>query len=286
MELKLTDLEEKTGEVESADGVKIFYRKYNAQEERARLVIVHGLGEHSGRYGNVVSELLPLGISIWALDLRGHGMSEGKRGHVQSFNDYIGDVLSTIKLAREGMGVGIKCFVLGHSMGGLIVLDFALEFPELIDRVTVSSPSLGIGFKVPFIKRALGKIMSSLFPALTLPHGMDISKLSHDREVVRSYADDPLVHDRVSVRWFTEVQKTMDKVNNSADRVKIPLLMQLAGDDHLTDVNASKRFFDGLTVDDKTLHIYERLYHEIYNEKEELRSRPLQDLSKWVDAHL
>jgi len=128
--------------------------------------------------------------------------------------------------------------------------------------------------------------MSSVFPALALSHGMEVSKLSHDRETIRAYADDPLVHDRVSVGWFAEFQKAMGKVNNSANKLKTPILMQLAGDDYLTDVNASRNFFERLTVGDRILKVYEGLYHEIYNEQEELRLGPLRDLVSWVGGHL
>jgi len=100
--------------------------------------------------------------------------------------------------------------------------------------------------------------------------------------VVRAYADDFLVHDRVSARWFTEIVRSMEDVNRSASKVTVPILMQLAGDDHLTNAARSREFFDRLSVDDKRLHVYDDFYHEIYNEKEELRMRPLADLETWV----
>jgi len=155
-----------------------------------------------------------------------------------------------------------------------------------MNGVILSSPSLGIGVKVPFLKKAIGKFMSSVAPGLTLSNGIDITKISHDKQVVRAYEDDALVHDRVSARWFTEFMKAIEKAGNSAPELKVPILMQLAGDDALTDVNASQKFFDGLTVDDKAVYVYEKLYHEIYNESEELKSGPLQDLDDWIKAHL
>lgn len=120
---------------------------------------------------------------------------------------------------------------------------------------------------------------------MTFANGLDITKLSHDEAVVRAYADDPLVHDRVSVRWFTEIVRTMEEVNESAPRITVPILMQLADNDHLTDAARSREFFDRLNVEDKRLHVYDGFYHEIYNEKEELRMRPLDDLETWVKDH-
>jgi alpha-beta hydrolase superfamily lysophospholipase len=280
------DLQEKTGTFESSDGLKIFYREFVAENERARLVVAHGIGEHSGRYRNVVEKLVPRNISVWAMDLRGHGKSEGRRGHILAFDDYVNDVSTMVEAAKREMQEERKYFLLGHSMGGLIALDFALRYPARMNGVILSSPSLGIGVKVPFIKKAVGKFMSSVAPGLSLSNGIDITKISHDKKVVRAYEDDALVHDRVSARWFTEFMKAIEKVGNSAPELKVPILMQLAGDDALTDVNASQKFFDGLTVDDKAVYVYEKLYHEIYNESEELKSGPLQDLDDWIKAHL
>jgi alpha-beta hydrolase superfamily lysophospholipase len=281
----MTDQQETTGTFESTDGLKMFYREYRAEEERARLVIAHGIGEHSGRYRNVVHTLLPDGISVWAVDLRGHGKSGGRRGHVSAFDQYLHDLLLILKIVREGMPEGRKCFLLGHSMGGLIALDFVIHYPDAVDGVVISSPSLGITVKVPPAKKMLGKVMSSVLPGLTLANGLDVTKLSHDEQVVRAYVDDPLVHDRVSTRWFTEIVRTMEEVNESASKVTVPIMIQVAGDDHLTDAARSQEFFARLSVEDKSLHVYDGFYHEIYNEKEELRTKPLADLDAWVKDH-
>jgi len=114
-------------------------------------------------------------------------------------------------------------------------------------------------------------------------NGLDVAMLSHDESVVRAYVEDPLVHDRVSARSFTEFLRAMEYVNSSATKLKIPILMQLAQDDHLTDPLVSEEFFERLTVRDKTLRVYEGLYHEIYNEKKELRRKPLEDLQAWLE---
>jgi len=160
-----------------------------------------------------------------------------------------------------------------------------MHYPQIVDGLIISSPSLGITVKVPPVKRLLGKAMSSVLPGLTLSNGLDVTKLSHDEGVVRAYVDDPLVHDRVSARWFTEIVRTMEEVNRSASKVAVPILMQLAGDDHLTDAARSREFFDRLNVEDKRLCVYDGFYHESYNEKEELRTRPLADLDAWVKNH-
>jgi lysophospholipase len=162
----------------SHDGLKIFYREYRADNERARLVIAHGLAEHSGRYGNVIEWLFPDDISIWALDHRGHGQSDGPRGHISSFDQYVNDLKGMLEIAKAGIGENTRLFLLGHSMGGLISLMFAFKHPDMIDGLIVSSPGLGVKVKIPAFKVFMGKLMSSIWPGLSLGNELDSSKIS------------------------------------------------------------------------------------------------------------
>jgi alpha-beta hydrolase superfamily lysophospholipase len=282
----LTEFQEVKSSFTSSDGLQIFYRMRQADPERARLVIAHGLGEHSGRYVHLTQQLAQRGFSTWAFDLRGHGKSRGKRGHIQSFTQYLDDSARLIKQVRNNQPNGIPCFFLGHSLGGLIVLYFALRFPTLISGVVASSPALGMGVEVPILRKALAKIMSSLWPGLTQSNQLDPAKLSHDRDIARAYEDDDLVHDRASARWYTEFLAAMETVHREASQLKIPILLQVAGDDHLVDSDATGRFFEKLEVKDKTLLIYDGLYHEIYNELKEQREKVLCDLENWLADHL
>ena len=270
----------------STDGVKIFYRHYPAESERARMVIAHGLGEHSGRYGNVVERMLPKGISVWVPDHRGHGQSEGKRGHVLNFVQYLSDLRLSVELAGGDRPEGMKCFLLGHSMGGLIALYFAQQFPGLIDGVIASSPALGMVIEVPSAKKVLGSFMSTIWPEMTMGNDLDAGKVSHDPKIVRAYETDPLVHDRVSARFFTEFIAAMETVHAQASSLKGPTLLQVAGDDLLVNARSSVQFFEKLDIEDKTLHVYEGGYHEIYNEEDDLRSRVLKDLEDWLEKRL
>jgi alpha-beta hydrolase superfamily lysophospholipase len=171
-------------------------------------------------------------------------------------------------------------------MGGLIALRFAQQFPQMPSGVIVSSPALGLTVQVPALKSFLGKIMSSIWPGLSLGNELDATKISHDPQVVSAYLDDPLVHDRVSARWFTEFLAAMGKAHQEADALTVPLLMQLAGDDHLTDSNAARTFFDNLALEDKALHWYDNLYHEIYNEPVDQRTQVITDLVDWLNNHM
>ena len=279
-------LPEKSGTITNADGVEIFYRHYPAESERARMVIAHGLGEHSGRYENVVERMLPKGISVWVPDHRGHGQSEGKRGHVQNFIQYLLDLRLSVELAEKDRPGSMKCFLLGHSMGGLIVLYFAQQFPGLVDGVIASSPALGMSVEIPGVKKLLGSFMSYIWPEMTMGNELDASKVSHDPKVVRAYEADPLVHDRVSARFFTEFLAAMGTVHSQASSLKDPTLLQVAGDDHLVNARSSVQFYEKLDLEDKTLHVYDGAYHEIYNENDDLRGQVLNDLEDWLEKQI
>jgi alpha-beta hydrolase superfamily lysophospholipase len=278
----MNTLPEKTGTFAGSDGVDIFYRHYQAEHERARLVIAHGLGEHSGRYGNIIERMLPMGISVWAADHRGHGQSGGKRGHVLNYMQYLTDLRLMIEQAGKDLTGDGKCFLMGHSMGGLITIYFGQRFPELVDGIVASSPLLGMIIEVPAAKKILGSFMSFFWPGLTMGNELDAGKISHDPDVVIAYENDPLVHDRVSSRFFTELMAAMETVNRQASSLRVPILMQVAGDDHLVNARTSEQFFKNLAVPDKTLHVYEGLYHEIYNELEGQREKVLKDLEDWL----
>jgi alpha-beta hydrolase superfamily lysophospholipase len=191
-----------------------------------------------------------------------------------------------VQLARVDLPQGMKCFLLGHSLGGLIALDFSRRYPDLIDGVIASSPALGMAIAVPRVKKFFGFIMSSVWPGLSLSNELDASKISHDRQVVKAYQNDPLVHDRVSARFFTEFLAAMETVRHTAARIQTPLLLQLAGDDHLVNSHSSRKFFETLTLKDKTIYVYDGMYHEIYNEPRDQRQKVLTDLENWVKGRL
>jgi len=268
------------------NGCEIFFRTFSASDERARMIIAHGLGEHSGRYENLIRHLVPMGVSLWIPDFRGHGKSQGKRGHIISFDEYTSDLTGMLAIAHQGKTENQKMFLLGHSMGGLIALALARNFHKMIDGLIVSSPLIGMVIEVPLLKRFMGKIMSSLYPGLSLKNELDPSKISKDGDVVKAYIDDALVHNRVSARWFTETLAAMESVRTSMSGLEIPFLMQLAGDDYLVNAASSRIFFERLKARDKTLYEYKALYHEIYNAPNDQRAKVLADLTMWLDEHL
>lgn len=282
----MADTSEISRTFHSDDGLLIYYRHRPAEDESARMVIAHGLGEHSGRYSHVIDRCLRKGISVWALDHRGHGRSEGKRGHIDSMGQYIDDLKKMVHIARTSMPAGMKFLLLGHSMGGLMVLNFVQTYPDLADGVIASSPGLHPGMKVPVVKGSVAKILSRILPSLSFDNELDSSFLSHDALVVSDYDNDPLVHRSITARWFTEFLAAMELTRRYAADIQIPVLLQVAGDDRLVDAGASRHFYNSLTVKDKTLFFYDTLYHEIYNETDDDRKQVFKDLESWLDDHI
>ncbi len=245
--------------------------------------IVPGYGEHSGRYQALADWLSARGWSVAAFDLRGHGKSAGQRGHIRRFTDYLSDVLAFLEeLRREREGLPLA--LLGHSMGGLVVVRFAELYPDRVQGVILSAPFFGLVMPVPTYKRALGRLAARLWPALSLPNGIDPTLLSHDPKVVEAYRTDPLVHRVATARWFTEVQAAQAAALEDAARLTAPLLVLLGEADGLASVSATRRFFVACGSEDKALKLYEGFFHEVLNEA--AKGRVWQDLLSWLSSWL
>ena len=277
-------IQEKTARFDGSDGTTRFYRKYIPEKERFRVVISHGLGEHSGRYGHVADTLCPMGACLWIHDHRGHGQSHGKRGHINDFDDYLQDLKLVIEMAKTDRTDRMPLLLLGHSMGGLIALSFARQYPRYLDGLIVSSPLLGVPKPPPPLLSAIARIMSMVWPPLSLNNQLDPSFISHDDAEVRAYVQSEWVHNRISARWFTRCMAEIEITGGTPDSIKTPILMQVSGDDQMVSAPAALAYFDALTVADKTLLYYKNLYHEIYNESLPDRDKVLADLKQWVAA--
>lgn len=274
---------ETTGTLPGHDSTKLFFRQFNPRGEvRAGIVIAHGLGEHSGRYRAMAEHLADNGLLVIAFDHRGHGRSNAKRGYVGGFSDYTMDLDIILQKCRDQVPENCPVFILGHSLGGLMVLNFAMQSPDRISGVIASSPALAPSVEIPRAKAAAGSILSRIWPAVTFDNELAPEFLSHDDGVVKDYVNDPLVHRRVSARLFTEMMDTMQQTRENPHLIRVPVLMQVAGDDRFTDPDSARNFFTGISAQDKTLHNYNGLFHEIYNETREERQRVIADLEDWL----
>lgn len=277
--LKLNHKEDKISGIE---GVSLYYQAWIPEEIKRILVISHGLGEHSGRYINLVNYFTPLGYAIYAQDHRGHGRSGGQRGHVKQFNYYVDDLRIFIQLVKE-VQPGKEIFLIGHSMGGLVALIYGLEYPATLKGVIASSPGLAVKVKVPWLKMVFGNLFSIIFPRLSMSNGLPLDYLSHDRSVIEEYKASPLVHDRVTARWYTEFITAQEYLIKNARAFKLPVLIMQAAEDKLVDPEASKLFCQNLWLKDKELKIYDGFYHELFNEIE--KQKVFKDMKDWLNRH-
>ena len=263
-------------------GVRLFIRRWTATQPIAAVLIVHGVGEHSGRYEPLAQALTRAGVAVFAYDLRGHGRSEGQRGHIDRFSDYLDDLDRAVAWTRGHRPCPL--FLIGHSLGGLVVLHGTARTPALADGLILSSPACGLAVPVPGWQRALATLASAAWPALAMNRArVDSSYLSHDPAIGPAYVHDPLVHFRITARCYTEVVTRMRGAAAAAASVRWPALVFQAGDDHLVDANATRAMFERLASADKQLVRLEGWYHEVFNEVE--RARVIEQTLAWLHAH-
>lgn len=270
------------------DGSRIHYQCWVPTGETKRvLVIQHGFGEHGGRYGHLLDALAGQGYRVYSIDSRGHGQSEGKRGHTDQFQYYIEDLAELIQIARRENNQQ-KIYLLGHSLGGVISLQYALQFTNQDNLVAlvVSSPALEVVMDAAkHVKKFVGEFLAPLAPSVTVNAGLDTKYLSHDPETVRAYNEDPLVHGKISLQMGKNLFEVGEAVYKNAPKLKVPLYIFHGTGDNITSVAGSKKLFDCAGSPDKKMNLYDGLYHETMNESPESRAKVLTDLKEWLAAH-
>jgi acylglycerol lipase len=246
------------------------------------VVIAHGFAEHAGRYSAVAERLVADGLAVRAADHRGHGLSEGKRTSVVRFGDYVDDLNAVIAQAR-GRWPSQPLVLLGHSMGGLIALDLAVRSSDSLDGLIVSAPA-ACPREVSRFKLAVGRALSRVAPdtgVLRLP----LDRISRDPAVVASYNNDPLVFRApMRARLGAEMLDAMDRVDAGLPSLRVPLLVMQGTADGLVDPGCGPHVYERAASPDKTLKMYDGLWHEIFNEPE--RDHVLGDLIAWLRTHL
>ena len=262
-------------------GLSIYHQSWvPAAEPVASVVIAHGFAEHGGRYAYLAERLVASGYAVRAVDHRGHGRSGGKRTSVVRFNDYVGDLRSVIAGTREQWPRPV--FLLGHSMGGLIALALAVDHPSDIDALVVSAPVMSAG-DASGLTVAVGKLLSRVTPDLGVLRP-PLHRISRDPAVVAAYNNDPLVfRTKVQARLGAEILATIAHVDAELPRLRMPLLVMQGREDGLVDPSCGPHVFERAGSADKTLKMYDGLWHEIFNEPE--RDTVIGDLLAWLDAH-
>lgn len=263
----------------------LFFQTWSKDEPaQGTIIITHGLAEHSECYHPLAKVLAENGWYVMAWDLRGHGRSEGKRGYVQDFSYFESDLEAFVRLAQRQNKIPRSPLILfGHSMGGLITLQYLIKpgapKPE---AAAFSSPALGLTVQVPPLKEKIAKIAEKWLPTLTLHNEIQYSDLSRDENMVRSYPRDNLRHDKVSPGLFLGMQRAFTEVTRHAGEISIPVLFQISGDDRLVSAEAARDVFAKLPNKKNQLLVYPDSLHEIFNDLD--RENAIADLKKFLGA--
>ena len=245
------------------------------------MILLHGFGDHSGRYADVAAWLAQRGLAVYALDQRGHGRSPGKRGHVSRFAQFLSDVAALRRLVASETAA--PQLLLGHSFGGTVALRYLETEPEGLAGAIVSSPFLAVAMAVPVWKRALARVLVEVLPSVPVATGLDLAYLSTDPAVGQAARSDPLYHRVMSPRAYREILAAQGATLAEGRHIRVPLLLLLAGDDRIVSRPASEAFARSLGGD-VTVKTYDGFYHEIFNEPQ--RARIFRDVEPWLERVL
>ena len=269
--------------VQAGPGVELALRWSIAPKAKGAILLVHGVGEHGGRYAGLEKTLVDAGWSFFVYDHRGHGQSTGRRGHVNAFDDYVDDLQKVFEETQAIAGKG-KVFVYGHSMGGLIAATWAALRRPTVWGVILSAPAFRIAVQVPAAKILAAKVLSRVVPTLALANEVDPAVLCRDPAVCKAYAVDPLVERKATVRWGAEFLAAVARINLRASEMQAPYLLLHGTADRITSHEGSKAFHAKTASADKTLKLYDGYFHELHNEPEPDRKRFVGDLTSWLNA--
>jgi alpha-beta hydrolase superfamily lysophospholipase len=246
------------------DGTKIFSQYWKpSHAARAVVLQIHGLGEHSGRYAHVGKFLTDNAIGLYAFDHRGHGRSEGKRGHIPNYESLMEEVDLALVEVRNHFPL-IPIILYGHSWGGNITINYLIRRQPQVAGAIVTGPWLHIP-KVPALQEQMARIVNAIFPALTQDNKIDANHLSHDPKVVTAYQQDPLVHPMISVRNFVDSDAAAKFALGNVAKISVPLLLMHGSEDKVTLPSGSVEFQKGL-IGKHTFKLWEGMKHEIHNE--------------------
>jgi len=259
-------------------------RAWCAERPRALIAVVHGTGEHSGRYGALADALVARRFTVVALDLPGNGEAAGPRGDWPSWSDIRDRVIPsmfTVTRGMPGQPVDLPVVLLGHSMGGLLALDYALAHPKTLLGVVASGAAIKSP-PPPGAKVLLGRLVGAVAPTAGFPDGIADEDISRDPQVVTLRKADPLVHGRITPRTYFAMLDARKRVMEAARRLAVPALLQHGAADKVTDPKGSLEFTGGAPHGLVRLLTYGDAYHEIYNDP--ARDEAIKDLVGWLDA--
>ena len=265
------------------DGLKLYFQCWETDMPPKGVVcLVHGLGEHSGRYTDWAARLNQAGYTCLTYDLRGHGKSEGQRGHISSYDEYFSDTDMLIKEAQQRYK-GIPCFLYGHSLGAIIVWIYVLRYKPGLNGVILSALDYRNALEEQKLKVLMAKVLGSVAPKMSIASGLDPQAISRDPQIVSAYVNDPLVHKQITLGFAKSSMEVIIWANQHTSEWNLPVLVMHGELDQLGYVIGSKEFASKVKGD-CTLKIWQGLYHEVHNEPE--KEQVFEFLRGWLDTHI
>ena len=269
------------GFLTSSDGTRLFFRRHAAASPMARVLVIHGFAEHSGRYLELLDALADAGFDVLAFDLRGHGRSEGRRAHLRRFEDYLDDTRAAFAALTAGSDGGALVF--GHSMGGLIATHFAASEPRRCRALALSGPMFARALAVNPVKLLAAHVLGRLLPVFSMPSGITGAHLTSDPDEIARHDADPLILHQARAGWFVALEGAMAAAPAAVARLTMPLYLMHGEADPLTAFDASRALFPSAPSTDKTFVPLPGMRHETLHEigRDKVRA----DLVAWLVAH-
>ena len=264
------------------DGTKLYIKEWEVQQPKALICIIHGFGEHINRYNHIAEFFNQHSYAVAGMDTRGHGNSEGRRGHTPSYETYLDDIQTFTETAHKSYPTA-PLILWGHSMGGNLVLNYLIKRQPNVKCVVATSPWIRLAFQPKPMLLFLGKMMRNIAPTFTQSTKLNPSHISKDPAVVQAYIKDPLVHDKMSASASMGVLDAAAWLNQYSGKINVPLLIMHGDADKLIDPAASKEFADRLTGN-VTHKMWKDLHHETHNDPEQ--KEVLNYALQWIQSKL
>ncbi|MGY5858427.1 MAG: alpha/beta hydrolase [Candidatus Thorarchaeota archaeon] len=267
------------------DGTQMFLSVYRPDNDkpRALLIMLHGLGSHAGDFRELGKYLAEKGLAVFIPDMRGFGHYSGLKGHVMSFDEYVEDIRNLVMYAKDKYLNNIV-FLFGASMGGLNAVRYVTKYYLEIDGLILHAPAVAQNLEIGVGKKIAGNLLSLLNVKRYVPSDIEYEDATRNPKIVKQMETDPLRFEMVTPRFGIEGLKAAEDGFNSAEEIKVPVLLQQGSADKLVDPVRSKEFFDALSSADKTWKLYDGLYHQLHDEPE--KEQVLGDMVAWLEKRL
>jgi alpha-beta hydrolase superfamily lysophospholipase len=267
-----------------AGGARLFWQTWQPiLASRATIVVIHGQGDHGSRYTPFGETLAQAGFAVSAIDVRGNGRSDGRRGDTPTYDSLLDDVDLAVGEARRLAPDG-RIFLFGHSMGGQLATNYAIRRAPALSGVILSSPWLRLALQLPRWKVVFGRVLARVYPTYTFSNTLNSGQLSHDADFRASVDPDRLGHDRISARLAAALIDSGEEALAAAARFNLPLLLMQAGLDSVVDVGATARFAEQVGTTDCTYRVYSESRHELLHDVS--RDEVVADVMTWLTARV